>query len=314
MCKQEMTVDETTSEISPDTVVESQQEKDKDCVDNSSSVETEETNSQLPLFSTSTNNDADETESEIDSPHESNLPEEKDLIVSEDELVEPEQNALARINETLSDVQKLLEDTIAKNKDQTKTCEITQTLSELKELFEKQIVRNQNHIKVFDKMYDEMQPFKENSLVEAYQKPIIRNLIQLYDVFTSLESRFEIILKKDDAVGSEELSQELQQFKSELGDFRFELEEALYRVDVIPYEEQLETLNKKLHRTLDVKSTDDPEQDRKVAEVHKIGFYWRDKVLRHEEVTIYRYNSSKVKSADTTNEHTLNEEGGKTDE
>ena len=318
MCKEEMTLDETTSDTSPDTVAEAHSENNKDCVEVPLSAETEETSEKQLFLSVSADNDAGEIEPEMESFEKNNLPEEKNLIGSEDESVEPKQDVFIIMDETLLQVAELLKESIAQNQDQTKAFEITQalpgTLSELKELFENQISRNQNQIKMFDTMYHEMKAYKENFLSEALHKPIIHNLIQLYDTFASLESQFEGILNKDEVICSEGLSQELRQFQTNLENVRFELEEVLYRVDVTPYEEQLETLNRKLHKTLQVISTDDPKEDRKVAQVDKKGFYWRDKVFRPEEVKIYRYEPPKVKSEDTTDEHTLNEEGVETDE
>ena len=317
MCKQETTVDETVPEISPDEVTESQPEEQKNCVENASSTEAEETDQQqLDLFSSTDN--VNETEPEMDSSDENDLPESENLTASDDEPMEPEQNTLDEINKMLSDIWDLLKESVDQNSTQTEILQSTQSLSAiltgLKELFETHISRNQNQITMFDKMYREMNNYKDNFLLQAVHKPIIHNLIQLYDDFRALESQFKDILNKDDAVGSEGLSQELQQFQTNLENVRFELEEALYRMDVNLYEEQQETLDKKLHKTLQVISTDDPNKDQKVAEVHKKGFFWRDKVFRPEEVTIYRYEPPKTKCEDETNEHTLNEEGVEIDE
>ena len=306
MCKQDMKVDETTSEISPDSDVDSQPEKNNDCVHIPSPIESEEGNAQMNLFSESTDNDIDKTESEKASPDES--------IVSEDEPMEQKQDPLKTLNENLLEIKEMIKDNIVHSQDENNMTKIIENLSDLKELFERQIDRNQNHITMFDKMYNEMKPFKENSLIEAYQKPIIQNLIHLFDEFSALEGLFENLLKRNDAVCLDEFPHELAQFKGRLDDFHFELEETLYRIDVTPYEENLETLDKKLHKTRDVKETDDPEKNLKVAKVHKRGFNWRDKVLRREEVTIYRHTTSKVESQDTTNKQTMDEEGGKTDE
>ena len=40
-------------------------------------------------------------------------------------------------------------------------------------------------------------------------------------------------------------------------------------MDVTLYEERLEVLDRKLHKTLGTQPTDDPDQDRQVAQVHK---------------------------------------------
>ena len=318
MCKHGTTVDETTPETSPDdAVAESQPEEGKDCVENALSAEAEETNEQQLLLPISTH-DVDETEPEMDSSDESNLPEEENLIAPDDEPVELEQNTLNEMNKTLSGVWELLQDSLLQNQDQTKMFEMIQTLpttlSELKELFEKQISGNQNQINMFDTMYREMEGYKENFLLVGIHKPIIHELIQLYDDFKLLESQFKDILSKNDFVSSEGLPEQLEQFQKNMKNVQSELEETLYRMDVTLYEEQHETLNRKLHKTIDTISTDDPDKDQKVAEVHKRGFSWRDKVFRREEVTVYRYEPPKAELEDATDEHTLNEEGVETDE
>ncbi len=176
--------------------------------------------------------------------------------------------------------------------------EINQTLAALQDLFEKQIARNQNQTQMYDKLYAEMKDYKESFLLEVLHKPIIHNLIQLYDSFVSLESQLDdILIDKEENI----LLDELSQYRKNLENFRFELEEVLYRMDVTPYKDSLDTLDRQLHKTRKVIPSDDPKQDKKVAEVHKIGFYWREKVFRPEEVTIFRYTPS------------IGEKGGKTD-
>lgn len=178
--------------------------------------------------------------------------------------------------------------------------EINQTLAALQDLFEKQIARNQNQTQMFDKMYTEMKDYKESFLLEVLHKPIIHNLIQLYDSFLSIESQLDDIITGKEA---SMLLEELSQYRKNLENFRFKLEEVLYRMDVTPYKESLETLDRQLHKTRKVISSDDPKQDGKVAEVHKVGFNWRDNVFRPEEVTIFRYTPA-------ADESPLNEEGG----
>lgn len=163
--------------------------------------------------------------------------------------------------------------------------EVRQDLLALRELFEQKIARNQNQWKMFDAIHNEMKGYKERFLVDALQKPIVRQLIMLYDSFVFLESQFDGIL---DGKGQDR-TDEMSQFGKNLEIVRVELEEVLFCMDVTPYEERLEMLDRKLHRTLARQSTDDPDKDRKVAQVHKIGFYWQGKVFRPEEVTIFRY-------------------------
>ncbi len=181
--------------------------------------------------------------------------------------------------------------------------EIRQTLESLHDLFDKQIARNQNQTQMYDKLYAEMKDYKESFLLEVLHKPIIHNLIQLYDSFILVELQLEDLLN-----GNEEntVFDELSQYRKNLENFRFKLEEVLYRMDVTPYKDQLGTLNRQLHKTRRIISCDDPKQDQKIAEVHRTGFYWREKVFRPEEVTIFRYTPDEDDSS-------VNEQGGNSD-
>lgn len=174
---------------------------------------------------------------------------------------------------------------------------IQQSLAALQELFEKQIARNQNQTEMFDKVYAEMKDYKESFLLEVLHKPIIHNLIQLYDSYVLLESQLDVILNDEEV-----LSDSLSQYRNNLENFRYKLEEVLYRLDVTPFSESSRTLDRQLHKTRQTISTEDPDQDKTIAEVHKIGFVWRDKVFRPEEVTIFRYSNSAQSPAENVND------------
>ena len=193
--------------------------------------------------------------------------------------------------------------------------QLDQRLSALQDLFDKQIARNQNQKQMFDTIYGEMKDYKERVLLEAFHKPIIHNLIQFYDYFVSVEAqlnRIQETLESSEIGGGSlrggllknirfeergdehsdfrtQLTAEVSEFGTNLKNLRFALEEVLYRLDVTPYEEHPKKLDRKLHRTLDTKPTDNPDKDQEVATIHKIGFYWREQVFRPEEVTIFRY-------------------------
>lgn len=207
---------------------------------------------------------------------------------------------------------------------------VNQHLSTLQELFETQIARNQNQKQMFDAIYGEMKDYKENVLLEAFHKPIIHNLIQFYDHFVEVESQLNRVSKPFETFETwsnsvsdglfkkirpaeladelldfrRNLKEELSQFWTNLKNLRFALEEVLYRLDVTPYEEHPTKLDRKLHKTLDTIPTDDPDKDQEVAAIHKTGFYWREKVFRPEEVTIFRYTQPIKKLTDEKGDET----------
>ena len=168
--------------------------------------------------------------------------------------------------------------------------QVQQCLSALRDLFEEQITRNKNHQEAFDKLYREMEGYKESFLLDAIHKPMVHNLIRLYDSFLRLESELQSICDS-------ETGHQLMQFSRNMENFRFELTEVLARMDAESYEdhldvparERLRTLDRKLHKPVEVEPTPDPSQHNMVVSVHKHGFYWRGKVFRPEEVKIFRH-------------------------
>ena len=176
--------------------------------------------------------------------------------------------------------------------------ELSEALRALGSLFEQKIARDLSQLKMFDALYDELKGYKEGFLLESLHKPVIRQLITLHDSFGLLESQLDGILDGKTGNGADELAQ----FRNNLGNVRVELEEVLSSMDVTPYEERLEVLDRKLHKTLGRQPTCDPDQDRKVAQVHKIGFYWKGKVFRPEEVTIFRYKRPEARKGEDIHE------------
>lgn len=183
---------------------------------------------------------------------------------------------------------------------------IHQTLAALQELFDKQISRNQNQMKMFDALYREMKDYKEGFLLEALHKPIISNLIALHDSFAMLEAQLKSIMAANKSFRTHK---KMQQFQQNMENARVELEEVLYRMDVTPYEEHPAKLDRKLHKTLKVIPAATPQQDWQVAEVHKIGFHWREKIFRPEEVTIFRWAPPAETNAAETTANAEKEEG-----
>ena len=204
--------------------------------------------------------------------------------------------------------------------------QLDQRLTALQDLFDKQIARNQNQKQMFDAVYGEMKDYKENILLEAFHKQVIHNLLRFHDHFVAIEAQLDRIreplasseiavdslsdgVREDvrseglvDALSGvqTQLKEELSEFGTNLENLRFELEEVLYRMDVIPYEEHPIKLDRKLHRTLDTIPTDIPDKDEEIATIHKIGFYWGERVFRPEEVTIFRYTEPIGEKGDET--------------
>ena len=173
--------------------------------------------------------------------------------------------------------------------------EVHQTLEGLQELFEKQISNNQCQ---FDALHKEMVGYKEEFIFK-FLEPVIRDLLPVYDSFVALESQLRDILNAQEEVRSGNLTD----FQQHLENVRLQLVEALRRQHVLPYQnpESRKKLDEELHKTVDAIEVDTAEKHLEIATVHKSGFYWRGKVFRPAEVTVYRYNRPKTEEGEETN-------------
>lgn len=178
--------------------------------------------------------------------------------------------------------------------------EVHQTLAALEELFKKQISNNQQSQKeMFKMLYEEMTGYKENFVHKEFHKPVIGDLLPVYDSFESLESQLRDILNAQEEVRSEKLTD----FQENLKNARFQLLEALHRLGVRRYDNDKpqKKLDPKLHKAVAVSKVDTAEKDLEIETVHRIGFYFRGEVFRPEEVTVYRYNPPKTEEGEETN-------------
>ena len=167
----------------------------------------------------------------------------------------------------------------------------------LRERFDKHIDRNDVQGKAFDTLHAELQGYKNSFLLNELHKPVIRNLVALYDSFLRLEEVLPAVGGRDVGPPVDEFVQGVDKFVRNMRNFRVELREVLARLDVETYEdrhdalqaERLGTLDRKLHRPVEVESISDPDRHNRVVRVHKQGFYWRGRVFRPAEVTILQH-------------------------
>ena len=152
------------------------------------------------------------------------------------------------------------------------------------------------------KEYDELKKRDQNKLMKS-----TNGLLPILESLKALPRNKHLHYQK-----------ELLQFQKNLTVVRGVLEEVLYRMNVIPYDEDEhpEKLDLKLHKTVDTKPTDNREEDMHVADIRKIGFYWAKKekqgqvqkqVIRPEEVVIYRYQPPADEPTEATDDKPTNE-------
>ena len=177
---------------------------------------------------------------------------------------------------------------------------LKRAVHELREHFDEHIGRSDLQRKAFDALYTELQGYKESFLLNKLHKPVIRNLVRLYDSFGKLEEALPPAGDRTAGPSVEAFAADVGDFVRNMENFRVELTEVLARLDVETYDdrhdamesERMTTLDRKLHRPVSVVPTADPARHNEVIRVHKQGFYWQDRVFRPAEVTILQHKPS----------------------
>jgi molecular chaperone GrpE (heat shock protein) len=151
--------------------------------------------------------------------------------------------------------------------------------------------RNGVNQKLFDAMHQELRGYKDGFLLEILHRPLIRDLIVLYDDLSALHRRTAASLEgmKSASPEAQAAQKQLQALTTNLDHIVDSLLEVLARMDVRRLEPSTGKLDKLNHRVLHVEPAQSQEEDQNVASSLKPGFLWRERTIRPEEVTIKRW-------------------------
>lgn len=131
--------------------------------------------------------------------------------------------------------------------------------------------------KAFDTLYEELKQYKDDFIFQA-EKPFLLDLLLFYDSLSWFHQSLQRREMSPDVVSDS--------FQYLLDEFL----ELLYRRDVVPAEPN-DRFDRKMHKAIRVTPAPSPGDDWKIEAVLKRGFLRSDKVLRAEEVSVYRHNA-----------------------
>ncbi|MFT5587674.1 MAG: molecular chaperone GrpE [Cognaticolwellia sp.] len=151
---------------------------------------------------------------------------------------------------------------------------LREEIAALRAQLEESAINDQTQSKAFDALYEELKQYKEDFIFQA-EKPLLLDLLLFYD---SLNWFQESLVKRE--MSMDVISDSFQYLIDEFL-------EVLYRRDVLPMESR-PNFDPKTQKVVKVIPAEGPGQDQKVAQVLKRGFNRAERVLRSEEVVIYR--------------------------
>jgi molecular chaperone GrpE (heat shock protein) len=154
--------------------------------------------------------------------------------------------------------------------------------------------RNTVSRQMFDALHEELKSYKDGFLLDTVHRPMIRDLITLYDDLSVIHQQMReavgttVAALPNDAAGgacAERLVSISLHVEHNL-DFILEV---LARLDVSLIPLVPGKLDKKTQRAVAVEAAEDPDDDLAVVRTVKRGFFWKERVVRAEEVVVKKW-------------------------
>jgi molecular chaperone GrpE (heat shock protein) len=159
---------------------------------------------------------------------------------------------------------------------------VTAALGEARTAVEQRNVVNRA---MFDALHGELKGYKDDFMLDAAVRPVVRDLITLYDDNQEILRQVRAAIAEDPH-GSSALLDHLSQNLEHHGHY---IREVLERMEVRPLEPHTGTLDKRNQRVVAREPADSEEEDLQIVRSVRPGFLWRGKVVRPEEVVIRKW-------------------------
>ncbi len=158
----------------------------------------------------------------------------------------------------------------------------------------KTLVEQKNGLneRMFDALHEELKGYKDGFLLESVHKPIIRDLISLYDDLTTIHRQMQEAVLDAAKLPSSVANKLLERLKTMDTNIEHNIEfiiEVLARLEVTMMPTGPGKLDKQSQRAVAVEIAEDPDDDGNVVRVAKRGFCWKGRPLRPEEVIIKKW-------------------------
>lgn len=152
---------------------------------------------------------------------------------------------------------------------------------------------------LFDSLYQEMKCYKDQFLLEILHKPIIRDLIALFDHLSELHRQMSEMVALEE--GQEIVTETdlaridgLKNYGMNLEHVSQFLLEVLLRMEVVRAEPSTGKCIRERHRAVAVEAAESEEEDGEIIRSCKPAFLWRGRVVRHEEVVIKKWKEGYI--------------------
>jgi hypothetical protein len=155
---------------------------------------------------------------------------------------------------------------------------------------------------MFSALHEELKGYKDGFLLQSLHRPIIRDLVSLYDDMVEIHRQLSAAIAT--TAGQEDPSPNAQALLERIRNMEMNVEhnvefivEVLARFDVMLLPQSPGKLDKCKQRAVAVETTENPDDDTLVVRIVKHGFLWNERVLRPEEVVIKKWKGDLRTSA-----------------
>ena len=171
---------------------------------------------------------------------------------------------------------------------------LPKTVADLRALLE---MKNAVSHSMFSALHEELKGYKDGFLLQSVYRPIIRDLVSLYDDLTEIHRQVAEVIAEGtrdagDSAGTTKLLDRMRTMEMNLEHNIEFILEVLARLEVTQFPAGTGKLDKCKQRAVAVEATQNPDEDTLVVRSVKRGFLWHERVLRPEEVVVKRFRAA----------------------
>jgi len=149
--------------------------------------------------------------------------------------------------------------------------------------------------RMFDALHEELRGYKDGFLLESLLKPVICDLISLYDDLSLIHGQMQDLVANAAGMSDpvdKSLFDHLRTMDTNLQHNCEFIIEVLARLEVRMLPPSTGKLDKQNQRAVALDPADDPREDGDIVQVKKRGFFWKGRVLRAEDVVIKKWRQT----------------------
>lgn len=167
-------------------------------------------------------------------------------------------------------------------------------MADLRAIVEARNTVSQN---MFSALHQELKGYKDGFLLQTVHRPIIRDLVTLYDDVSELHRQLAEVAPTEEGAEPNPILDRIRQVTTNMANNMHFILEVLARLEVTLMPSGPERLDKLTQKAVSLEPAANPEEDGTIVRSVKPGFLWKEAVLRPEEVVIKRWKQPAASEA-----------------